>query len=87
MKVGGCIIQERKIEVNNENLFVAKYKGKRIYITTDCAFGKPQYEHLKRYLVDVKDIKTGMYDVETYEDFHTMRDAILYALKGSMLIS
>ena len=85
MKVAGCIIQERNIEVNKEELFVAKYKGKSIYITTDCDFGKPQYEHLKRCLVDVIDIKTGMYDVQSYGDFHTIRDAIIYALKGACL--
>ena len=56
-------------------------------ITTDHGFGKPQYDHLKRFLIDVVDIKTGMYDVQSYQDFHTVRDAIIYALKGAMLVS
>jgi hypothetical protein len=87
MKVSGCIIQKRQIIDHTENLFNANYKGKRIYISTDHGFGKPQYDHLKRFLIDVVDIKTGMYDVQTYQDLHTVRDAIIYALKGAMLVS
>ena len=87
MKVSECIIQERQIIDHTENLFNANYKGKRIYISTDHGFGKPQYDHLKRFLIDVVDIKTGMYDVQTYQDLHTVRDAIIYALKGAMLVS
>jgi hypothetical protein len=45
------------------------------------------YDHLKRFLIDVVDIKTGMYDVQTYQDLHTVRDAIIYALKGAMLVA
>ena len=86
MKVSGCIIQNRKIIDHTENLFIANYKGKRIYISTDHGFGKPQYDHLKRFLIDVVDIKTGMYDVQAYQDLHTVRDAIVYALKGAMLV-
>lgn len=87
MKVSGCIIQNRTIIDNTENLFNANYKGKRIYITTDHGFGKPEYEHLKRFLIEVLDIKTLMYDVQTYQDCHTIRDAIIYALKGAMLVA
>jgi hypothetical protein len=70
-----------------KSLFNANYKGKRIYISTDHGFGKPQYDHLKRFLIDVVDIKTGMYDVQSYQDCHTIRDAIIYALKGAMLVA
>lgn len=87
MKVSGCIIQKRQIIDHTENLFNANYKGKRIYISTEHGFGKPQYGHLKRFLIDVVDIKTGMYDVQSYQDCHTVRDAIIYALKGAMLVS
>jgi len=87
MKVSGCIIQKRQIIDNTENLFNANYKSKRIYITTDHGFGKPQYNHLKRFSIDVVDIKTGMYDVQSYQDCHTIRDAIIYALKGAMLVA
>lgn len=87
MKVSEAIIQERNISVNTENDFEAVYKGKRIYISTDHGFGKARYDHLKRYNIDVKDIKTGMYDVQSYQDCHTMKDAIRYALKGACLIS
>lgn len=87
MKVSGCTIQKRQIIESTESIFNANYKGKRIYITTNHKLGKPRYDHLKRYLIDVVDIKTLMYDVQTYEDFHTIQDAIRYALKGAMLIN
>ena len=86
MKISTLVIQNRNISINNENDFVATYKGKEIIISTNHGFGKPKYDHLKRYNIDVIDIATGMIDVQTYEDFHTMRDAIRYALKGSYLL-
>lgn len=86
MKISGAIIQNKNISINSENDFVATYKGKEIIISTNHGFGKPKYNHLKRYNIDVVDISTGMIDVQSYEDFHTMRDAIRYALKGACLI-
>jgi len=86
MKISGAIIQNKNITINSENDFVATYKGKEIIISTNHGFGKPKYNHLKRYNIDVVDISTGMIDVQSYEDFHTMRDAIRYALKGACLI-
>ena len=86
MKISGLIIQKRNTEISTENDFRATYKGKQINITTDHGFGKPKFDHLKRFMIDVIDIKTGMYDVQSYEDFHDMRDAIRYALKGSCLL-
>lgn len=86
MKISGAIIQNKNISINSENDFVATYKGKEIIISTNHGFGKPKYNHLKRYNIDVIDISTGMIDVQSYEDFHTMRDAIQYALKGACLI-
>lgn len=85
MKIGGCVIQDRNIGIHTKDDFTATYKGKQIYITTDHGFGDAIYSHLTRYDIDVIDLKTGMYDVTTYQDLHTMRDAILYALKGAML--
>lgn len=87
MKVSEAIIQERNISVNTENDFEATYKGKRIFISTDHGFGKAKYDHLKRYNIDVRDIETGMYDVQSYQDCHTMKDAIRFALKGACLIA
>ena len=86
MKVSRCVIQDRNIEENSISTFCATYKGKRIYVSTDHGFGKPQYDHLTRYYIYVIDVKTGMYDVDSYQDVHTMQDAIRYALKGSCLI-
>jgi hypothetical protein len=86
MKIGQAVIQDRNIIESSEDSFEATYKGKRILISTNHGFGKPIYDHLKRFNIDVIDIKTGMYDVETYEDFHEIRDAIRHALQGAMLI-
>jgi len=86
MKIAGAIIQERNIIVNTENEFEARYKGKRIYITANHGHGRPKEKHLTRYDIDVID-DCGMYDVQTYEDLHSMRDAIIYALKGASLIA
>ena len=87
MKISGAIIQQRNIEVSTENEFRATYKGKQISITTDHGFGEPKYDHLKRFMIDVIDIETGMVDVQTYEDFHEINDAIRSSLKGACLIS
>lgn len=87
MKISGAIIQQRNIEVSTENNFRATYKGKQINITTEHGFGDPEFNHLKRFNIDVIDIETGMYDVQTYEDCHEINDAIRYALKGACLIS
>lgn len=87
MKISGCVIQTRQIVDHTEEIFSANYKGKHIYISTDHGFGEPKYKHLKRFLIDVVDVKTGLYDVQSYEDLHDIRDAIICALKGAMLIT
>ena len=86
MKISSLIIQNRNISVNTDNDFVATYKGKEIIISTNHGFGKPKYDYLKRYNIDVIDIATGMRDVQSYEDFHNMKDAIRSALKGACLL-
>ena len=87
MKISTLVIQNRNISVNTENDFVATYKGKEIIISTNHGLGKPKYGHLNRYNIDVVDIATGMIDVQSCKDFHTIKDAILYALKGACLLS
>lgn len=86
MKISGLVIQNRNISINTENDFVATYKGKEIIISTNHGFGKAKYEHLKRYNIDVNHIATGIKDVQTYEDFHNMKDAIRFALIGACLL-
>ena len=86
MKISSLIIQNRNISVNTDNDFVATYKGKEIIISTRHGLGKPKYDHLKRYNIDVIDIASGLKDVQTYDDLHDMRDAIRLALKGSCLL-
>ena len=86
MKVSGAIIQQRNIIFSSGNEFQATYKGKEIYISTEHSLGKPKYKHLKRFSIVVQDMNTGMYNVQTYQDFHEIKDAIRYALKGACLI-
>ena len=85
MIVSGCIFQKRNIKANTENYFEATYKKKRFIITTNHGFGEPKFKHLKRFNIDVIDIPTGMHDVQSYEDFHDIKDAIRYALVGACL--
>lgn len=84
MKISTAIIQERKISINTPQTFSATYKGREINVTTEHGHGKPKYSHLKRY--DITVTLNGSYEVNTYEDFHTKKDAIRYALKGACLI-
>lgn len=86
MKVAGCIFQKKFIEENTENEFIATYKGHRFVITTDHGFGEPKYKHLKRFNIDVYGVEYGIGAVCTWKDFHSIRDAIIYALKGGMFI-
>ena len=86
MKISGAIIRDKFISENTPDKFNAIYKGREINITTDHGHGKPKFDHLKRYDITVIHLESGMYDVNTYEDLHTMQDAIRYALKGSCLL-
>lgn len=85
MKISEAVIQKRFIKEHNEHTFIATYKGHEISVTTIHRFGKPKWDHLKRYCIDVRG-KDGRYAVNTYGDFHNMEDAIRSALKGAMLI-
>lgn len=85
MKVGGRIIQNRNITQKTPDDFEATYKGHIISISTDHGFGEPEYDHLKRFNIDVYELNTGMFAVETWGDFHTIKDAIRYALEGACL--
>ena len=86
MKVSTAIIQNKKISEHSETDFVATYKGREIKITTNHGHGKAEYDHLTRYDITVIHLESGMHDVNTYEDFHTMRDAIRYAIIGACLM-
>ena len=85
MKIAGCTIFNKFIKENNEKDFIAIYKGSGINITTNHGYGKPKEKHLKRYNIDVR-AKDGTFEVNTWRDLPTMRDAIIFALKGAMLI-
>lgn len=86
MKISGAIIRDKFISENTPNKFKAIYKGREINITTDHGHGKPKYDHLNRYDITVIHLESGMYDVNTYEDLHTMQDAVRCALKGACLL-
>lgn len=87
MKIAGCIIQKKNIMEFSKEIFHATYKGKNIYISSNHGFGKAKYDHLTRFNIEVKDLKCDMLDVDAYEDFHTIQDAIRYALEGACLIN
>ena len=84
MKISGIVIQNRSISKNTENDFIATYKERIIEISTNHDLGSPKWDHLKRYNIEVT--FNGSYEVNTWQDFHTMRDAIRYALIGACLI-
>lgn len=86
MKISGLVIQNRNIEIHTDDNFSAFYKGKEINIATDHGHGKPKYDHLTRYDIVVTDLRTGLYDVNTWEDCHCMNDAIRHALVGACLL-
>ncbi len=83
MKIAGCVI--RNISVNTPNHFEATYKGRYIYISTDHGFGKPENKNLKRFNIEVTHEESGMYDVNTWEDYPTIEKAIESALEGALL--
>lgn len=90
MKIAGCVIQNRNIIESNQHTFHASYKGKSIYVSSKHGFGKARYDHLTRFYIYVTNVKTEIHDVDIYvdcyEDFHNIRDAIIFALKGACLI-
>ena len=86
MKIAGCIFQKRNIRENSSTTFEAVYKKRRFYISSEHGFGKPDENWLTRFNIDVIHIETGMYDVQTYGDCPSIRDAIIVALKGAMFL-
>jgi len=86
MKISGAVIQNRNIRIYSEKCFRATYKGYDICVSTNHNLGEPIYKHLKRYGIGVWRIGSEHAIVDTYEDLHTMRDAIREALIGAHLI-
>ncbi len=82
MKIGGRIFQQKKIRENTSEKFDAQYKKCNFYITTDHGFGEAEYKHLKRFCIDVR-AEDGGFLVNTYKDFHDIRNAIIYSLDGA----
>lgn len=86
MQISGCIIQRRNIDENTKSDFHATYKGKEIIVSSSHGLGDADKYWLTRFNIEVIDIKTGLRDVDTYEDCHEIRDAIRHALIGACLI-
>jgi hypothetical protein len=86
MQVGGCTFRKNKIRISTDEHFEATYKGKQFYISTDHGFGDAEYDHLKRFNIEVTDIKSGMLDADSYQDFHDIKGAIRWALIGCCLL-
>lgn len=61
------------------------YKGKYfnifLYEKGDTYFKKGE----KRYNIDVTDIESGLYDVNTWEECENIEEALKVAIKGAML--
>lgn len=81
MKIAGHIIQNKNIERNSELEFVAKYKGYKIKISSNPEFGEPKFDHLTRFRIEIRAIHGENLEVDLYDDWHTIRDAIRVALK------
>lgn len=64
---------------------MARYRGHNIYISDSHGFGKPEFEHLTIFTIDVTG-KDGTYAVSTWEDCHNIEEAIGKALEGAELI-
>ena len=86
MKIKTAIIRSKSILANTDSIFNAKYKGKEIYISSEHGFGKAKHKNQTRLDVNVRDIKTGMKDVDSYADFSNIAEAIEYALTGSCIM-
>lgn len=86
MKIQGKIIRTSNIVEHSDTTFHAIYKGKTIYVSSEHGLGKAYMSYLTRYNIEVTDNLTGLYDVDTYNDCHTMIDAIIHALKGACLL-
>lgn len=82
MKICGKIIQERNIKVNTTDEFSAVYK--KHYITIFRLEKIDRYDN-QTFNVDVTDL-AGCYAVNAVFEGRSMRDAIIYALKGALLI-
>jgi hypothetical protein len=86
MRVSTAIFQNKRIKESTNKKFLAYYKGKEFYITDDHGYGKPKDKKLTRFIIDVIDLKSGMKDVSTYQDYETIIEAIIFALDGACLI-
>lgn len=85
MKIAGRIIQTRNIITNTPSEFEAMYKGLYILVTTRHHHGQPKEDHLTRYSMEAWAIKNGIFDVQTWEDCHNIKDAIRKTLEGACL--
>lgn len=86
MKILNSLFRKNKIIIYNKNNFIATYKNKYFHITSDHGYGKSSVDVNIRFCIDVIDLKSGMYDVFTYQDVETIEEAIKFALKGSCLV-
>ena len=78
-------ILNKNISINTPDEFEARYKGHYIWVTSKHKHGKPRYDHLKRFDINVSD-KRGCLVVCTYDDHRNIKDAIRQALIGARLI-
>lgn len=74
----------QKIQINNENTFAARYRKRTIYVSSEHGFGKAKESGKTRFYQEVYG-DDGIYDMECYNDFHNIEEAIIDTLEGAGL--
>lgn len=83
MKIGGRIIQNKRIMINNDCSFKATYKSHHISVDLVKLGAPNKYDIAVRNLKE-KDSRVNI-EVEQFVKRFTIRDAIIYALDRAKL--
>ena len=84
MKIAGCIFRKSEIREYTRTTFLAHYKKREFYITSNQGYGKAKEPGKTRFYLSVMG-DDGIYDVDYYDDFNNIKEAIEAALKGACL--
>lgn len=67
-----------------ENTFAARYRKRTIYVSSEHGFGKAKEPGKTRFYQEVYG-DDGIYDMECYNDFYNIEEAIIDTLEGAGL--
>lgn len=84
MKILGCVFRQSEIKKYDAKTFVAHYKKRTIYVSSDHGFGKAKEPGKIRFYQEVFG-DDGIYDMECYNDFYEIEEAIKDTLIGAGL--